>query len=169
MTRVLNLSDYPVILSDEYSKSAIHNPAQTSPPARTRPAFDRTDAARVADRDVQALRTAQLPLCRRTRARPQAISVHNQSNWGASAGRLRTERNPHPSRRVPRQLPQGARGAQRDLRNQCRTSAPARESRLDASDRCSSRLRQGGHHRRQHDRSLSCCWRPVVKPGGSRS
>lgn len=169
MTRVLNLSDNQVIRSDEYSKSVIRNPAQTSPPARTRPAFDRTDAARVTDRDVQALRTAQLPLCRRTRARPQAISVHNQSNRGASAGRLRAECSPRPSRRVPRQLPQGARGAQRDLRNQCRTSAPPRESRLDASERCSSRLRQGGRHPRQHDRGLSGWWRPAVKPGGSRS
>ena len=71
MTQVLNLSDYHLILSDEHSRFVIHGPAQTSPPARARPASDRTDTARLADRDLQALRAAQLPLCRWTRARPK--------------------------------------------------------------------------------------------------
>src|ERR1700680_753241 len=131
MTQVLNLSDYHLILSDEHSRFVIHSPAQTPPPARARPASDRTDTARLADRDLQALRPAQLPLCRWTRARPQAISFHNQSNRRAPAGRLRAECSPRRSPRVPRQLPQIARGAPRDLRDQCRTSAPPRESRLD--------------------------------------
>ena len=46
MTQVLNLSDYHLILSDEHSRFVIHGPAQTSPPARARPASDRTDTAR---------------------------------------------------------------------------------------------------------------------------
>src|SRR5271169_4866932 len=78
MTQVLNLSDYHPILSDEHSRFVIRGPAQTSPPARARPASDRTDTARLADRDLQALRPTQLPLCRWTRARPQAIPFHNR-------------------------------------------------------------------------------------------
>jgi hypothetical protein len=58
MTQVLNLSDYHLILSDEHSRFVIHGPAQTSPPACARPASDRTDTARLADRDLQALRPA---------------------------------------------------------------------------------------------------------------
>lgn len=169
MTQVLNLSDYYLIRSDEHSRFVFHSSAQTSPPAGARPACDRTDTARLADRDLQALRPAQLPLCRWTWAWPQAISLHNQSNRRAPADRLRTECSPCRSLQVPRQLPQTARGAQRDLRNQCRTSAPPRESRLDGPGRRYPRLHQGGRHPRQHDRILSGWWRPAVQPGGSRS
>src|SRR5262245_48342755 len=111
MTQVLNLSDYHLILSDEHSRVIIRNPAQTSPPARARPASDRTDTTRLVDRDLQALRAAQLPLCRRHWPRPQAISFHNHSNRRAPTGRLRTECSPRQSLRVPRQLPQIARDA----------------------------------------------------------
>src|SRR6266540_6821104 len=91
MTQVLNLSYYHLILSDEHSKFVIHGPAQTSPPARAWPSSDRTDTARLTDRDLQALRPAQLPLRRWAWARPQAISFHNQSNRRAPAGRLCAE------------------------------------------------------------------------------
>src|SRR4029453_15575943 len=88
MTQVLNLSDYHLILSDEHSKFVIHGPAQTPPPAPPRPSSDRTDTARLTDRDLQALRPAQLPLRRWAWARPQAISFHNQSNRRAPPGGL---------------------------------------------------------------------------------
>src|ERR1700751_1178067 len=126
MTQFLNLSDYHLILSDEYSRFIIRNPAQTSPPAYTWPASDRTDITRLADRDLQALWPAQLPLCRRTWPRTQAISFHEQSNRRAPTSRLRTKCSARRSLRVPRQLPQIARDAQRDLRDQWRTSAPPR-------------------------------------------
>jgi hypothetical protein len=169
MTQVLNLSDYHLILSDDHSSFVIHGPTQTPPPAGKRPPSDRTDTTRFADRDLQALRSTQLPLCRRTWARSQAISFHNQSSRRAPTGRLRAECSPRRSSQVPRQLSQNARGAQRDLRDQCRTSAPSRESRLDGPGRRCSRLRQGGRHPRQHDRILSCWWRRAVQAGGSRA
>ena len=43
------------------------------------------------------------------------------------------------------------------------------KSRLDGPGRRCSRHRQSGRHPRQHDRILSCWWRPAVQPGGSRS
>src|SRR6266487_2935225 len=116
MTQVLNLSDYHLILSDEHSRFITRSSSQTSPPACAPSASDRTDTARLADRDLQTLRAAQLPLCRRNWAWPQAISFHNQSNRRAPAGRLRAECGPRRSLRVPRQLPQIARAAQRVLK-----------------------------------------------------
>src|SRR6266478_2667829 len=130
MNRVLNLSDIEVILSDEESSSVIRGAAQASPSTRARPSPDRADRARFVDGDLQTLRPAQLPLRRRTRARPQEISLHNRSNRRTPAARLRAQCSLCPSRRVPRQLPQTAGDAQRDLRDQCRTAAPPRESRL---------------------------------------
>src|ERR1700674_1748341 len=106
MTQVLNLSDYYLILSDEHSRIVICSSSQASPPACAPPASDRTDTARLADRDLQTLRAAQLPLCRRNWAWPQAISFHNQSNRRAPAGRLRSECGPRRSLRVPPQLTQ---------------------------------------------------------------
>lgn len=169
MTQVLNLSDCRLILSDEHSRLIFRNSSQTSPSARARPASDRADTARLADRDLQALRAAQLPLCRRAWPRPEAISFHNQSNRRAPTRRLCAECGPRRSLRVPRQLSQIARDAQRDLCDQCRTSAPPRESRLDGPGRRCPRHRQGGRHPRQHDRILSCWWRPAVQPGGDRA
>ena len=85
MTQVLNLSDYHLILSDEHSRFVIRSSSQASPPPCAPPASDRTDTARLADRDLQTLRAAQLPLCRRNWAWPQAVSFHNQSNRRAPA------------------------------------------------------------------------------------
>ena len=59
--------------------------------------------------------------------------------------------------------------AQRDLRDQRRTAAPPRESRLDGSGRRHPRPRQGGCHHRRHGRILPCWGRPAVQPRGSRS
>jgi hypothetical protein len=55
------------------------------------------------------------------------------------------------------------------LRDQCRASAPPRESRLNGPSCCSPRFRQGGRHHRQHDRILSCCRRPAAQCGRSRA
>src|SRR5258708_13426329 len=128
MTQVLNLSDYHLILSDEHSTFVIDALAEASPPVTVRPSSERTDTARLTDRDLQALRPAQLPLRRWAWARPQAISFHNQSNRRAPAGRLCAECSPRRSPRVPHQLPQIARGAHRDLPDQCPTSAPPQNS-----------------------------------------
>jgi hypothetical protein len=53
------------------------------------------------------------------------------------------------------------------LRDQCRASASARESRLDGCGRRLPRLSQGGRHHRQHDRILSRCGRRATRPGRS--
>jgi len=169
MNQVLNLSDINVILSDEEANSIIRSPAQASPPTRVRPAPDQADRSRFADGDLQALRPTQLSLRRRARPWSQAISLHNRARGRASAARLRAQCNVRPSRRVPRQLPQTAGDAQRDLCDQCRTSAPPRKSRLDGPGRRSSRFRRGGRHSRQHDRILPCRGRPAVQHGGNRS
>jgi hypothetical protein len=55
------------------------------------------------------------------------------------------------------------------LRDQCRASAPPRESRLNGPGCCSPRFRQGGRHHRQYDRILSCCRRPAARCGRSRA
>ena len=169
MNQVLNLSDINVILSDEDSGTVIRSPAQASPPTRARPAPYRADRARFVDGDLQALRPAQLPLRRWIWARPQKISLHNRTNRRAPAARLRAQCSLRPSRRVPRQLSQAAGDAQRDMRDQCRTVAPPRESRLDGSGHRHLRFCQGGRHHRRHDRILPCWGRPAVQPRGSRS
>src|SRR6202165_1335185 len=140
MTRVLNRSDIYLIWSDRHAKCVVRGPAQTSPPACAWPAQDRANSARVTDRDPQALRSAELYLRRRTWARPQAISVDNQANRRTPAAWLRAECDSRPGRRVPQQFSQAAANAQRDLCDQCRASAPSRESRLDGSGRRSLRL-----------------------------
>src|ERR1700732_2877053 len=76
---------------DEHSRMVICRSSQAPPPPCAPPASDRTDTARLADRDLQTLRAAQLPLCRRNWAWPQAISFPHQSNRRAPARRLRAE------------------------------------------------------------------------------
>src|SRR5258707_7718615 len=124
MNRVLNLSDIEVILSDEESSSVIRGPAQASPPTCAQPAPDRADRARFVDGDLQTLRPTQLPLRRRTWARPQEISLHNRSNRRTPAARLRAQCSLCPSPPVPRQLPQTAGDAQPDLPGQYRPLRP---------------------------------------------
>src|ERR1700680_3101019 len=119
MARILNPSDIFLIRSDRHAKCVVCGAAQTSPPARAWPAPNRANSARFTDRDLQALRSAELPLHRRTWARPQAISVHNQANRRTPAAWLRAECNPRPGRRAPRQLSKVAANAKRDLCDQC--------------------------------------------------
>jgi hypothetical protein len=169
MNQTLNLSDINVILSDEEASSVIRSPSQASPSTRARPAPDRADRSRFIDGDLQTLRSIQLSLRRWGRPRPQAIPLYNRACRRASAARLRAERDLSASRGVSCQLPQTPGDAQRDLRDQCRASAPPRKSRLDGSGRRNSRFRRGGRHSRQHDRILSCWRRPAVQHGGNRS
>src|ERR1700736_2700103 len=115
MARVLNRSDIYLIRSDRHATCVVRGAAQTSPPACGWPAPARANTARFTDRDLQALRSAELPLRRRTWARPEAISVHDQANRRTPAAWLRAECNPRPGRRAPRQLSQVAANAQRDL------------------------------------------------------
>src|SRR5258708_19832845 len=101
MNQVLNLSDIEVILSDEESSSVIRGPAQASPPTRAQPAPDRADRARFVDGDLQTLRPAQLPLPRRTWARPQGISLHNRSNRRTPPPRLPAHSTSTPNPPLP--------------------------------------------------------------------
>ena len=165
----LNQSDKSLIRSVEHEKRFRCVVTQTPPAAHTGSAPNRADHTRITHRDLQALWACELPLRRRLRARAQAILVHGRPNRRTPAPRICAERNLPPSRCVSHQLPQTTGDAQRDLRDQCRASAPPRESRLNGSGCCSTRFCQGGRHHRQHDRSLSCCRRHAAQCGRSRA
>ena len=170
MTRVLNQSDIIVIRSDQQHEEHFFRGSTQAPPAAgAGPATNRAGHSRVADRELQALWSPQLPLLRRAWARAQAILVHDRQDRRTPAPWLCAERGLPPSRRVSRQLPQTTGDAQRDLRDQCRASAPPRESRLNGSGCRNARFCQGGRHHRQHDRILSRCRRPAIQCGRSRS
>lgn len=169
MNRFLNHSDTVLIRSDEYEEPFARGFTQTPPPASACAASARADRTRVSDRDLQTLWPAQLSLRRRAWARAQAILVNGRPNRRTPAPWLCAERDLPPSCCVSRQLPQTTGDAQRDLRDQCRASASPRESRLNGSGCRNARFCQGGRHHRQHDRILSCCRRPAVQRGRSRS
>jgi hypothetical protein len=169
MTQRLTHSDVILIRSAKDAKCLVRSPAQTSSPAHAWLAPNRADCTWVTDGDLQTLRPTQLPLRRRTRARPQAISIDGRANRRASAARLCAECSLPPGRQVSCELPQAPGDAQRDLRDQCRASASPREPGLDGSGRRSSRFCQGGRHHRQHDRILSGRRRSVAQPRRSRS
>jgi hypothetical protein len=169
MTRFLNHSDIVLIRSGEHEEHILRGSTQTPPPAGADPATNRAADTWVTDRDLQTLWSPQLSLRRRARTRAQAILVHGRPNRRTPAPRLCAERDLPPNRRVSRQLPQTTGDAQRDLRDQCRASAPAREPRINGSGGRNARFCQGGRHHRQHDRILSCCRRPAVQYGRSRS
>ncbi len=168
MTQLLNHSDINSIRSAN-EEAFFRGPAKAPPPALACPAADRADCARVAHRDLQALRPTQLSLRRRTGTRPQALPVHNRSNRRTPAARLCAEWRVSSGGRVSRQLPQAPGDAQRDLRDQCRASASSRKSRLDGPGGRSPRLCGGGRHHRQHDRLLSRCRRSAARCGRTRS
>ena len=168
MTQLLNHSDINSIRSAN-EEAFLRGPAKAPPPALACPSADRADCARVAHRDLQALRPTQLPLRRRTGTRPQALPVHNRSNRRTPAARLCAEWRVSSGGRVSRQLPQAPGDAQRDLRDQCRASASSRKSRLDGSGGRSPQLCRGGRHHRQHDRLLSRCRRSAARRGRTRS
>jgi hypothetical protein len=151
----------------------VHSSAQASPQAHDEDSLARTCAPRLARGNLPTLRSSWLPLRQRGRPRAKTLSVGQHHRTAASAD-LCVEGRPWRSRRVPRQLPQTARGAQRDLRHQHRTPAAPRGSRVSrhgagaSPGHRRSRLRQGGRHPRQHDRILSCRRCPAIRSGGAR-
>jgi hypothetical protein len=169
MNQALIRSDRSLIRSDEPTNPFRSCLAQTPPPTGEQLAADRTSAARHIGRDLQALRSPKLPLCRWTRAWSEAISVH-QPAWWATTTELCTQRRACGGRRVNRQLPQDARDAQRNLRDQRRAPAATRGTGVDRDGPRTRlpRLRQGGRHPRRHDCILSCRRRPAVRSGGAR-
>ena len=168
MNRLLIRSDHLSIRSDGRSESFAINPTQAPSQSGARPATAREGVTRVANRDLQALWPAKLPLRRRTVARTEAIPG-DQSAWRTTAPRLCAERRLRAGRPIDRKLPQAARSSQRDLRDQRRSSASARGSRVDRDGPCARcpRFRQGGRHSRRHGCVLSRCWRLAVRSGES--
>src|SRR5215472_17485533 len=90
MTRLQILSDYLQIRSDGYRRFANIRAAQTAPQTGARSTPARVCAARLADRDLQAVRPAELSLRQRAGARAEAISG-DQPAERASAQRLRAQ------------------------------------------------------------------------------
>jgi hypothetical protein len=168
MTRSLRESaDQLLVGSGPFEGRVFRCAAQASPQTPAQLALARARAAWLADRDLQTLRTAGMPLRERTWPRAQALSI-DQHDRAAAADGLCAERRLCGSQRVPRQLPRSARGAQRHLRDQRRTAAAARASRIDGPRCRRPRLHQGGRHPRRYDRILSCRRRLAVRTGRGR-
>jgi len=161
------LSDQLLQWSDCRERHLVSRPPRASSPAPRRDAGPRSLAAGFIGREIQALRSARLSLRQRPGPWTEALSV-DQHDRPAAADGLCAECRIRRSQRVPRQLPQGSRHAERDLCDQRRTSAAPRSARLNGLGRRLPRLRQGGRHHRQHDRILSCCRRPAARTGGGR-
>ena len=164
MTRPLILSDTSLKPSDESQGSFRHGLTRTTTPAGTRCALDRAGDARHVERDIQTLRSAQLPLCQRPGPRTQALSVRQPSRQLA-AQRLRTQCRLWPRRPVHQQLAQAAQYARRNLRDQYRADAAPRRSWIDRDGSCVHPVRPntGGCHSCRHGCGLSrrrpaaCC------------
>src|SRR5215472_9308459 len=109
MSRTLQeLTDQLLEGSATREEYTLRGAAQAPREAPARTPATRTHPARLAAREVQALRPTGLPLRQQSRPRPQTLSV-DQHARAAPADRLRAERCLHESDRVPRQLPQRAR------------------------------------------------------------
>lgn len=169
MNRLLIRSDHLTDRSDCHAGSSRDNAAQTTTQTGARPSSTRAAAARIADGDLQALRAAELSLCQWTRAWPEAIPGH-QSAWRATAPGLRAERRSRARRPLDWQPPQSSRSAQRDLRDQRRTAAPARGSRVDRHGPGPCRLRPGQSRRHscRHGGVLPRRRRLAVSSGGGQ-
>lgn len=169
MSRFSIRSDRLLIRSDGYPGSFRTGLAQTPSPTCARLAADRTGAARHIGRDLQALRSTELPLRRRTGTRSEAISVHQPARR-ATATRLRAQRRSCAGCPIDRQFPQAAHNARRDLRDQYGTPAATGGSGVNrhGPGPRRPRLRQGGRHPRRHGCVLSCRRRPAVRSGGAR-
>jgi hypothetical protein len=166
MNRLLIRSDHITIRSDEYQRSAGNSSAQTPPQLGARLTSNGAAVAWFADRDLQALRPAELPLRQRPGPWSEAISGH-QSAGRTAPPRLRSERYARAGCLFDRQLRQAARGSQRNLCDQHGTPAPARGSRVNRGGPSPHRLRhrQGGRGSRRHGCLLSCCWRLTIRSG----
>jgi hypothetical protein len=162
-------SDHLSIRSDEYTESFRPRSAKATPQTAEGSATTRARATWRVDRDLQAVRAAKLPLSRRSRSWPEAISG-DQSAWGTSPQRVRTKRRLRPGRSVAWQLSPAARCAQRDLRDQCRTPATTRRSRIGGHGPGVNwpRLVTSGCHCRRYDCVLSRRRRSAVQSGAAR-
>jgi hypothetical protein len=162
-------SDHLSIRSDEYTESFRLRSAKATPQTAEGSAATRARATWRVDRDLQAVRSAKLPLSRRSGTWPEAISG-DQSAWRTSAQRVRTKRGLRPGRPVAWQLSPAARCAQRDLRDQCRTPATTRRSRIGGHGPGVNwpRLVTSGCHCRRYDCVLSRRRRSAVQSGAAR-
>jgi hypothetical protein len=166
MTRPLILSDSLSKQSDDSQEHFRFRLARTPPPAGAGHAADRAGDARDAEPSLQALRPAQLPLCRRPRPRTQDLSLSQSAQRAAPQG-LRAQRRCWARRSIHQQLARYTRCARRDLRHQHRTSATPRGAWIDrhASRARSVRLDPGGRHSCRHGHGLSRR-RPAARCGG---
>ena len=169
MTRLLIPSDHLSIRSDEPSKPIRPSPAKTAQQTAERFAATRPLVARFVDRDLQAVRSSELSLPRWSGTRPEAISG-DQSAWRTSPQRICTKRRLRTGYPVARQLSPAARCTERDLRDQRRTSAPPRGSRIDRHGPGVERPRfcQSGCHRRRYGGVLSRRRRFAVRSGSAQ-
>ena len=156
MTRPLILSDRLSRQSDDSQEPFHLRLARTPPPTRAGCAADRAGDARDAKRGLQALRPAQLPLCRRSGTRTQVLSL-GQSAQRATSQRLCAQRRRWARRSVHQQLARLTRCARRDLRHQYRASATTRGAWIErhASRARPVRRDPGGRHSCRHGRGLS--------------
>jgi hypothetical protein len=166
MTRPLIPSDNFSKRSDEPQEFVRHGLAQAATPIGARGAFDRAGDARHLERGLQALRSAQLPLCRRPGPWAQALSICQPTRQLAPQ-RLYTQCRLWSRCRVHQQLAQGARNPRRDLCDQYGAYATPRGSWVDHDGCCihSVRLSRGGCHSCRHGRGLSRR-RPAARCGG---
>src|ERR1700693_902282 len=103
MTRSLRESaDQLSMRSGRFEGCFFRRAAQASPQTPGQLALARARAPRLADRDLQTLRTAGLPMRERTWSRAQALSI-DQHDRAAAADGLCAERRLRGSQRVPRQ------------------------------------------------------------------
>ena len=166
MNRLLIPSDHITIRSDECSASDSNSSAQTPSQLGPRPPPDRATVAWFAYRDIQALRSAELPLRQWAGTWSEAISGH-QSARRAAPQRLRPECHARARCQFDRQLQQAARGTQRDLCDQHGTPAPTRGSRIgrDGPSPYRLRCRKGGRCSCRHGCLPSSCWRLTIRCG----
>lgn len=169
MTPLQILSDYLLIRSDGYRSFIDIRAAQTAPQTCARPAPARAGTAGIADRDLQAVRPAELSLRQRAGARAEAISGDQPAEQASTQG-LRTQCALPQGRRAARQFSPAARGTQRDLLDQCRAPATARGDRIARHGSGPDRLRpgQGRSHRRRHGGVLACRRQCTGQCGGTR-
>ena len=169
MNRLLIRSDHLTDRSDCHAGRSSDSAPQTTPQTGARPSPARAAAAWIADGDLQALWAAELPLCQWTGAWSEAIPGH-QSAWRATASGLRAERRSRARRPLDRQPPRATRSDQRDLRDQRRTPAPARGSRVDRHGPGPCRLRpgQGRRYSCRHGGVLPRRQRLAAQSGGGR-
>jgi hypothetical protein len=157
---IVLLSDQLFTWSDGYSKRTRSRTTKASQRSCTPASAAEIDCARLPDRAVQAMWQAGMQVRRRSRTRPEVLSVGKLSRPAAADG-LRAAGCLRANRRVSRQLSPESRDFGHDLRDQPRTPAPPRGAlerhhervtrRRPRPDRCGV----GWHVSRQHARKLA--------------